>query len=295
MPITDSPLRYPGGKSQLKKFVSELLLVNDIENGTYIEPFAGGAGLAISLLLEEKVSKIVINDYDISIWAIWKSILDHYDTFVAKIDSTPITIEEWHNQKQMLLELSTAPLIEENIVKLGFAAFFLNRTNVSGIIKGGPIGGLQQNGNYLIDCRFNKKNLISKMKKIHNLRDSITLYNLDAVEFINTIIPTNDADSTLIFFDPPYYKKGPNLYRNFYTHDNHVELALAIQSLKDNKWLTTYDTCNEIIEMYNDSYGFEYALTYSLATKRKATESMFFSGKMKHSYDFDNLFITRQY
>ena len=156
MPITKSPLRYPGGKTQLSRYVRHLLDINNVHN-TYIEPFAGGFGVALELLFNNDVEQIVMNDFDPSIYSIWNMILHNRDEFISLIKNTPITIEEWFYQKDIRNKLKN----DSNSIENAFATFFLNRTNVSGIISAGPIGGLKQQGKYKIDCRFNKEKLPS--------------------------------------------------------------------------------------------------------------------------------------
>lgn len=297
MPVTDSPLRYPGGKSQLKNFIVELLKDNNLKNVTYIEPFAGGGGLALSLLYSGDVDKIIINDFDISIWSIWKSIISYPSDFINLINSTDITVEEWKNQKNIYLELKKEKIdkrVKEQVLKLAFATFFLNRTNRSGIIKGGLIGGNDQNSKDKIDCRFNKKKLIEKVKKISSYSSSIRLYNLDAEIFMEKVIFFENPNKSFVFFDPPYYKKGPNLYSDFYNHENHVSLGTKVQSnnLTCN-WITTYDCCEEIKHIYSNSFGIEYTLNYSLSIKKRANELMYFSKKLKKRKNYNNLEVTK--
>lgn len=275
MPVTDSPLRYPGGKTQMKKFIEELLLHNSIK-GNYVEPFAGGAGVALYLLLNKVVKKIYINDADPAIYSFWKSVLFDTDNFINLIENTPITLDEWHYQRKIYnKELSSTS------IEFAFATFFLNRTNVSGIIKGGPIGGKKQDSKYKIDCRFNKRNLIKKIKKIAKLRENIVVSNNDAEEFINKVILKMDSKQTFIFFDPPYYNQGKNLYANYYDHDDHVSLSKKIRSLTDYFWITTYDTTREIKMIYEGCNSKEYSLNYSANNIRKATEILFYNEKVK--------------
>ncbi|TOD09223.1 DNA adenine methylase, partial [Vibrio parahaemolyticus] len=166
-----SPLRYPGGKSKLTAYVVETLKLNELEGGTYVEPFAGGCAIAWYLLLEGHVENVWINDLDPAIHAFWYSVLNRTDDLCQLIENTDVTIEEWHIQKSIYANDRT------NSLELGFATFFLNRTNRSGIIKAGVIGGLEQNGNYLLDCRFNKERLIEQIRAIAACRDNIILTN----------------------------------------------------------------------------------------------------------------------
>lgn len=261
-----SPLRYPGGKSKLTAYVLETLKINSLVGGTYIEPFAGGAAIAWYLLLEGHVTNIYINDLNPSIYAFWHSVLKSTDSLCDLIESTPVTINEWHRQKA-IQSSAGATLLE-----LGFSTFFLNRTNRSGIIKGGAIGGLNQEGNYKIDCRFNKNRLIEQIQTIASHRDNITLTNLDAVDFINEILPSL-SQKCLVNIDPPYYVKGKGLYQNFFQHEDHCRLYESIINIKQ-PWILTYDDTPEINEIYSEYHPKAFGLSYTAQEKRKGTEVM---------------------
>ena len=279
--MNPSPLRYPGGKHKLYKYVAELVKQNNCN--TYIEPFCGGAAVALELLLDGVVKDIIINDYDYTIFCFWDSILNRTDDFVKLIQDTEVNLDEWHRQKA----------IRENIdvhspLEIGFSTFFLNRTNRSGIIdKAGPIGGLTQQGDYPIDCRFNKSRLISQIKKIAEQKEHIKIYNLEALDFIEEVILKKRK--AFIFFDPPYYGKGPGLYTNFYSHGDHVNLANAIQQkLKNRKWIVTYDNVNAIKAMYAKTRGVEFELQYTLQTKRSGSEVLFFARNTQRPLNENN-------
>ena len=272
--MNPSPLRYPGGKYKLYSYVSELVKQNGCS--TYIEPFCGGAALAFELLLNGVVKKIIINDFDYSIYCMWESILDNTDAFLQKIIDTDVSIDEWHKQKKIRDHLADFSPLD-----IGFSTFFLNRTNRSGIIdKAGPIGGLRQEGNYPIDCRFNKKTLADQIIRIACHRKNITLHNLEALDFIDDVIL--HTRNSFVFFDPPYYGKGPELYTNFYSHGDHVNLSLAIlNKMRNRKWIVTYDNVNEIKAMYATVDGIEFRLQYTLQEKKAGSEVLFFSPKTK--------------
>ncbi|MGD6836931.1 DNA adenine methylase [Bacillus thuringiensis] len=275
MPVTLSPLRYPGGKTQLCKFVKNVMCENNISYGNYVEPFAGGAGIAIELLLKGIVRNIYINDYDYAIYSIWHSIINETESFVQMIRDINITIEEWRIQKSIYANQS-----EYSSLQVGFAAFFLNRTNNSGVILGGPIGRMDQSGKYKIDCRFNKDKLIEKIYAIAEKKENICVSNQDAKDFIRGVIVEKlKSDETFIFFDPPYYKQGKNLYTNFFNHENHVALSEQILRLSDYHWITTYDFNKEIAKMYSEVPTKTYQLMYSANRKRKEFEYLFHSHK----------------
>lgn len=275
MARTLSPLRYPGGKSNLYKYTCKLIKQNNLEGCTYVEPYAGGCGLALQLLHTGVVKNITLNDIDRSIYAFWKAVLDNKDELINKLNNTSITMDEWYKQKEIQNNKATADLFE-----LGFSTIFLNRTNFSGIIKAGPIGGYNQKGKYKLDCRFNVKNIIKRIELIHSYREQIQFYNKDAVEFFNTL-NNLDLDEVFIFLDPPYFEKGPGLYTNFYTEEDHIILANHVANL-NHYWVVTYDNVDRIKEIYSE-YKFnynEYSLNYSAHKKYKGTEIMFYSNNL---------------
>lgn len=235
-----------------------------------------GSGLALSLLYNNLVSNIIINDIDKAIYAFWHSILVHNKKFCQKIIDTNVTLDEWHKQK----EIYNNP--KSKIFDLGFATFFLNRTNRSGIIKGGPIGGISQNGKYLIDCRFNKEDLINRIRKIYSYRANIHLYNLDVTDFIVHELPNLNLNSSFIYFDPPYVEKGPELYKNNFTEDDHKTLKNTIKDNISIPWLITYDYTDTIVNIYKEYNTDKFTLTYTAGTSKKGNELMIFSNNLKN-------------
>lgn len=265
-----TPLRYPGGKGRLGAWLSELISYNDLTEGCYIEPYAGGAGAAMYLLAQKKIARVVINDIDPIIHSFWWAVLNDNENFQKLINNTPLDIDQWHKQKEVVNSPDS-----HNLTEIGFASFFLNRTNRSGIIKGGVIGGQKQQGKYKIDARFNRAGLAKRVEKIGKLREKISLYNLDAIELIKKI---GYNKKHLYYLDPPYYKKGEQLYRNSYKHEDHVTVAQAVKDL-NSPWLVTYDNCPEIINIYNWDKSFEFSLFYSTHLGRPVgKEICFYSG-----------------
>jgi DNA adenine methylase len=264
MPIVDTPLRYPGGKSQLAPLVIDIMRQNDLFYGEYAEPFAGGAGIACKLLLKSFVTHIYINDFDPAVHAFWYSVINHTDDLCELIDRVEITTEEWRRQKTLQDAKRT------RLLALGFSTFFLNRTNRSGIIRGGIIGGHSQEGNYKLDCRFNKPDLISKIQRLGAHRKQISLSQLDVMEFLVQVVPRM-PQRALVNLDPPYYVKGPGLYRNFFTEADHTALAMAVEDVQP-YWLVTYDNTQETRNLYAQYPLFGNDLNYSAQEKRVGTE-----------------------
>lgn len=271
-----SPLRYPGGKHKLLKYTTELITANNLEGCTYVEPFAGGAGLALALLNDNIVNRLILNDLDRSIYAFWYCVLNDTDALCQRISATNVTMDVWHEQKIIQSNKENA-----NLLDLGFSTFFLNRVNRSGILTGGVIGGYEQKGNYLMDCRFNRNRLIEKIQKIASYKDKISFYNLDAIEFIHNVIGKLDEKS-FIFLDPPYYQNGPKLYYNHYSHEDHLKLSKEITQNIQHEYIVTYDNIDAIKDMYSPyCIVEEFDLTYSAQRKCIGKEVRILSPTLK--------------
>jgi len=242
-----------------------------LTDGVYVEPFAGGCGIAWHLLFNNTVEKVVINDLSLSIFSFWDAVLKQTDDFCQLIEETPITIEQWYQQKQIQQR-------DVSGIELGFSTFFLNRVNHSGIIKAGVIGGKAQAGVYKLDCRFKKDKLIEKIKKIAAYSDRIDLSCLDAREFLQNKVMGLGA-KTLINIDPPYYNKGKALYQNFFNHDDHEQLAKVIEEIKQ-PWMLTYDNTPEIFQLYQQHQPLPFSINYSAQIKRKGSELVVFSPQL---------------
>lgn len=256
------------------ELTASVLRMNSLERGHYAEPYAGGCGLALALLYGGHVSDIHINDIDPAIWSFWHSVLNDYDAFAEKVRNTPVTIPEWLHQREVYRAQGMDTLA------LGFSAFFLNRTNRSGIIKAaGVIGGLGQMGDYKLDCRYNQEDLLRRMARVRKYRDRIHLSRLDALDFIDRCAKGLPTDS-LLFIDPPYFKKGAGLYTSFYRPEDHAKVAEAVLSASL-PWVVTYDDVPEIRRLYRDRRQFTFDINYSLHEKRVGNELLVASKGLK--------------
>ncbi|WP_427169312.1 DNA adenine methylase [Fusobacterium nucleatum] len=265
-----SPLRYPGGKGKLTPLIELLIDMYGHRGGTYIEPFAGGAGVAIELLEKKVVSKIVINDLDKGIYSFWRAILEETDKFLEQVNTIPLTIAEWKKQRRICFEDNKKYSFE-----LGFATFYMNRTNRSGIIKAGAIGGVEQSGLWKLDARFNREDLIFRIKKIVKNKSKIHLYNKDIKSFLEKYLPKY-KENVFIYFDPPYFNKGKQLYLNFFDYNDHIRIKKLIDKTFNCDWVITYDDEPEIEKIYEKYCIKKIELNYSMAKKRKANELIIF-------------------
>lgn len=273
--IHKSPLRYPGGKNCIYTFVRNLIEENNMVGIKYAEPYSGGAGLALRLLMNGLVPEIHINDLDPSIYAFWNAILHQTDDFCSWIEEVKIDIPTWEYYKQVQRERD-----QHNKIELAKSTFFLNRTNVSGIIFGGPIGGMKQTGKYRLSARFNKSELIYRIQNIAALSNQIHLSNLDGLFFLDKIEQTHN--DIFIYLDPPYYKKGSFLYMNAFHDDNHRDLSKRVVQLH-NRWMVSYDNQDFILELYPQYRKIVYQLS-QCTSNRVGDEVLIFDNRLAFEY-----------
>ena len=270
-----TPLRYPGGKSKLAEYVKEIIRNNKLYDGVYVEPYAGGAGVALELMFQGFVEKIHINDVSQPIYSFWKSVLRETEDLCRLIKDTPVSVRSWDRQKKVFANPS-----DHTYVELGFATFFLNRTNRSGILNGGIIGGRNQTGEWKIDARYNADDLIFRIESIAKMRKQITLTHSDALDLLRHHLPKWPA-KTLIYLDPPYYDQGRELYYHFYNAKDHMELANFIAAKMNSRhWLVSYDNVPAIKKLYSGFRSVVYNVGYSARETRTGKEVMFYSPKM---------------
>jgi DNA adenine methylase len=279
-----SPLRYPGGKSKLFPYIREIIKQNNFFNHTYVEPFSGGASVGLGLLINEIVPQIIINDLDIHIYSFWKSILENTERFISDIENIKLDIETWDSMK--LIYKSPH---EYSIYEVGLSTFYLNRTNKSGILTGGIIGGREQTGKYKIDARFNRDTLINRILKISNYQDRISVLNLDVIDLVNLI--EDRGNPYFYYFDPPYYHKAKDLYLNHFQYSDHLELSEIIRSIEKNPFVLTYDNVKDIRQLYRDLYCDEFSLKYNAHNCTIGKEIIYYKNLLVPSIETKNKYI----
>jgi DNA adenine methylase len=271
-----TPLRYPGGKAKLAAYVKSLMTQNRLLDGEYVEPYAGGAAIGLELLFHEYVSRIHINDVSRPLHAFWKSVLDHTDALCRLVRDTPITVKAWDRQRRIMENPR-----EHDALVLGFATFFLNRTNRSGILNGGIIGGRDQTGPWKIDARYNSTELVNRIQSIASMRDRITLTRLDALRFLKSGVQKWPA-KTLVYLDPPYFVKGRDLYYDFYEPEDHASVAEFVRSsITKQRWIVSYDNAPAIRKLYDGLPHIVYDIGYSARSASQGSEVMFFADGLK--------------
>jgi len=240
--------------------------MNHMEHVVYAEPYAGGVGAGINLLLLNEIERLVINDANKGIYSLWKAVVEDSEKLIEAIHATPITLEEWRKQKAIINQ-DGDPSFE-----LGFATLFLSRTNRSGILNAGPIGGgtqeSQDKANYKIDCRFNKERIIEQIRAIAAHREQIEVHDEDAMDFLRVL----HHDNLFVYLDPPYFVQGKALYLSYYNADNHRQLADYLRGVVPFSWVLSYDNVEPIRAMYAEQDCYTFELNYSAADKKRGSE-----------------------
>lgn len=270
-----SPFRYPGGKGFLTPFLaSELTHRFQTTKPHFAEPYCGGAGAALNLLVEEKVDFLHLNDADIRIFSAWYAIVNETNRFIDAIFENTATIKNWERFLRILHDTSHT----EYNFDVGFAAFFINRTSRSGVLLGsGPIGGYNQDGKWKIDARYYKDALANRVERIGKYRSSIEVSRMDGLEFCKSLRSRNVLDRTFLFIDPPYVKAGSRLYHDGMNSSKHNSLAAWLVAGNAPHWLLTYDDHPIVRENYAAMQDFRLDVRYSLARRRMEGELLYMS------------------
>lgn len=261
-----SPLRYPGSKSDFIKTVAQVLKDNDLTGLPFVEPYAGSAAVTLGLLDEKIVKHATLVERDPMVYAFWKCVFENTDQLISDFTDLPIDLDTW-NKLRPLQSIKDEPS-QKQLRKLGLACLFFNRANFSGILNAGPIGGMEQLSEYKIDCRTNKQEIISRIRKISSLSNSVCVEFGDAVEVIDRY---RNRKKVFFYVDPPYFVKGESLYRYAYKLREHKLLAAALAKAKF-PWLLSYDVHHVIEFLYEDFYTKRYKFQYSARSPKNHEE-----------------------
>jgi len=250
---TITPLRYPGGKARLAPALAAVMAANGLVEPTMAEPYAGAAGASLELLFSERVRSICINDLDYRIYSFWWSCLNHTAEFLDRIDSAKLSMREWRRQREIYRNARRHKRLD-----VGFATFYLNRTNRS--------------GKWGLDARFTKPALIDRVARIAAYKERIAISNMDAVTFVEGLVKQYVNKPLFIYLDPPYYEKGAGLYLSTYGHEDHVGVGKALLATKHPHWAMTYDDVPAIRKIYAECHLRGFQLRYTAHRRRNGDE-----------------------
>jgi len=236
--MTLTPFRYPGAKNKLLKTLIPYIDDMMVGQSAFCDAFVGGGSVALEVATKYPKAYININDKDWWMYSFWDTVCEskdgRFEALLDFLDKKP-TIETFYALRD---------LKAEDKLTAAYKAIFFNRTTFSGIFRSGPIGGKEQKSKYTVDCRYNAVKLKNKIKAIRTLMlGRTTVSNIDINDYLPTI-------SCPIYLDPPYYIKGGSLYNEFMKPKEHSAMR---DILKDKeKWLLSYDDCQEVRDLYKD-------------------------------------------
>jgi DNA adenine methylase len=263
MPYTYTPLRYPGGKTSLAGFLRDVIKANHLSNPVYVEPYCGGAGAALHLLFSDVVSDIFLNDIDPAVQSFWSCCVKDPEGLCDRVAGVRLTVREWDRQRR-ILESATSHAVSD----VAFAALFLNRVNRSGILRGGLIGGRQQQGTWKMGARFNRDGLIAKVRHIGRNAHRLHVSRMDAADFLRDVVVKLEGP-VFLYLDPPYVEKGGSLYQNHYSEADHAGIARLLMSEMPHPWVASYDYCALVKRLYRGLKQLPYTLNYSASQGRR--------------------------
>jgi len=270
-----SPLRYPGSKRRLVGYIRQALQINDLKPSLYVEPFVGGASVALQLMQNSLVEKAILVDLDPWIAGFWQTVFFDSEWLIEQVQTIDVTIEKWHEFKQ------SNPMTTRD---QALTCFFLNRTSFSGIMeaKAGPLGGRKQESQYKIDCRFPRETLIKRIRQAAAHSDKVcAVWNCSWEDSIARIRSKQNAgelppEDLFFYFDPPFFEKAEALYRYYFADGDHRALRDSLLTLED-KWILSYDSAEQVEALYgkalrrrtNGTQKHDVELFYSLAIMSK--------------------------
>ncbi|MCZ8383271.1 DNA adenine methylase [Achromobacter xylosoxidans] len=254
----------------MSTYVSGVLEENLLAGCTFYEPYAGGASVSLDLLRMGFIDKAVLVERDPLVFAFWHSVFNMTEALCGAIEACPVTLDTWHIL-QPTKAVDDPATSSYSLLQLGLAGLFFNRTNFSGIIGAGPIGGQKQTSAYKINCRFNKTALIRQIRAAAALAPRISVFFDDAVTFLRKNSTKIATGFSFVYIDPPYYTQGRKLYRHHYGDADHAKLAGYITS-QGYPWLVSYDDHPRIRELYASQKMQPIYLDYRVKSSRTAQE-----------------------
>ncbi len=234
-----SPFRYPGGKTWLVPRIRQWLVSLSSKPREFIEPFAGGGIIGLTVAFEELADHVIMVELDDEVAAVWKTILDSGADWLAnRIINFDLTLES------VMLELSKP---YADLRDKAFRTILKNRVNRGGILAPGA-GVIKEGENGKgIRSRWYPKTLQKRILDIELVKESIQFIEDDGMHILTDMCQRTDA---VFFIDPPYTaagkRSGTRLYK--YNEIDHQELFRIADSLKGD-FLMTYDHNNDVVEL----------------------------------------------
>lgn len=234
-----SPLRYPGGKTWLIPHIREWLRRTDPE--ILIEPFAGGATVSLTAVMEELASRAVMMEIDRDVAAFWRAALEHGAELQERVRRFEPTVE----RVRELERLAPATLADH-----GFRTLALNRTRRGGVLApGASFCRKGENGKGVLS-RWYPETLAKRLAAIEKYAGRFVFMEGDGEKAL-PILLRGWGRKAAIFVDPPYTAQGgKRAGSRLYAHSDidHARL-FAMLAEHGSNFLMTYDAAPEIVDL----------------------------------------------
>ena len=267
-----SPLRYPGGKRRLVPYLAAALRANNLQPDLFVEPFAGGASVALELAATGAVRQIGLADLDPWIASFWQTVFEDCDWLCRRVENIEVDLATWDRLKRTKAKSRRWQAL---------ACLFLNRTSFNGALhpRAGPIGGRAQRSSYDIACRFPRARLIGRLRACEQLAANGKVAWVRCASALDVVRDARqqakrEGLQLFTYLDPPFWAKSRELYRHSFVHFDHEELAQMLRWLRE-PWLLSYDVSRAIQRLYarHDVRRATVELLYT-ATQRAAYEEL---------------------
>ena len=267
-----TPLRYPGGKTWLLDYVKAFARFHKLSSTTIVEPYGGSASISVGLIRSQLVTDATVCERDPLIVAFWNVAIHRNEELIEYLSSLEINMETWYGLRRYL-DLEKTNL--QNELEAAGAFLFFNRTNYSGIIKGGPLGGKKQLSKYKLNCRFNKGRIADKIRSLKALEDKLKIIQIDGLEYMKNHA-LQSPDNVFFYVDPPYYGAGKDLYRFYFTDFDHQQLS-AFLTGTEIPWLLSYDDAEFIRNLYQKKSNLPVYTDYQSGHLRRGVKELLIS------------------
>ena len=238
-----SPLRYPGGKSRVAKLLCQYIPPHT----EYREPFVGGGAI---FFYKPKVEKNWINDLHPGLYALWRTLRDHFPEFADLCkaqDTTDLraTFDYWINRFDLMKAEGNAQLVERAV-----QYYFINRTVWTGRVVFDPA---RRSRLYFSNPEGWGK-LEKKLRHLRACAEKLRGVRITCKPFEKCL--GGATPETFIYADPPYYRDSldtptSRLYEGHFAIEQHESLRDLLANCPA-RVMISYDDRPEVRRLYSD-------------------------------------------
>ena len=232
-----SPLRYPGGKTWLVPHVRKWLA--EARPEILIEPFAGGATVSLTAVMEDAAPSAVMIELDRDVAAFWRAALECGQTLCE-------WIREFDPSQESLRRILSG--MPETVAQHGFRTLVLNRTRRGGILAPGASFIRTAGNGRDIAARWYPETLVRRLAEIQRHADRLVFLEGDGMKALPALL-RGWGKAAAVFVDPPHAARGgKSAGTRLHSHSeaDHAGLFPMLAESGTN-FLMTHDASAEIV------------------------------------------------